>query len=170
MIPNVREATEEDAPWFIAHVRALVSEPGVAVPLRTEEFTTTVEQQAVLFSNAASRGDLYLIAEVEGRRVGELNLRRGTRIAFRHSVVLGMSVAPEWRNRRIGTALMQRALAWAKADPSIRRVELYVYATNKPAIRLYERHGFVIEGMRRGAVCVGDVFVDDLLMVCHVGR
>lgn len=120
------------------------------------------------YSRAAERGDLFLIAEVEGVRVGELNLRRGSRAAFRHSAMLGMSVACEWRNQRLGSAMMRRALEWAKARGDLRRIELYVYATNVPAIRLYERHGFVIEGRRRGAVRVGDAFVDDLLMACEV--
>lgn len=63
---------------------------------------------------------------------------------------------------------MQHALEWAKADATLRRIELYVYATNALAIRLYERHGFITEGRRRGAVRAGDRFVDDLLMACDV--
>jgi len=33
----------------------------------------------------------------------------------------------------------------------IERVELEVFAGNDRARRLYERHGFVVEGVRRGA-------------------
>lgn len=168
MTPNVREATASDATWFIEHVRALVAEPDAQIPLRSGEFVVTRDQQAELMGGAAERGDLFLIAEVHGKCVGELNLRRGSRAAFRHSVVLGMSVAREWRNQRIGSALMQRAIEWAKAEGTLRRIELHVYSTNAPAIRLYESHGFIIEGRRRGAVRVGDGFIDDMLMAYDV--
>lgn len=168
MNPNIREATASDATWFVDHVRALVSEPDAQIPLRPDEFVLTSDQQAELFSGADKRGDLFLIAEADGVRVGELNLRRGTRAAFKHAATLGMSVAREWRNQRIGSALMQRSLEWARDQSDLRRIELYVYASNRAAIRLYERHGFVIEGRRRGAIRVGDEYVDDLLMACEV--
>lgn len=166
--PHIREARSGDATWFIDHVRALVAEPDAQMPLRPGEFVTTPEQQAAIFSGAAARGDLYSIAEVQGERVGELNLRRGARAATRHAAVLGMSVAPAWRNRRIGSALMQYALAWARGAGALRRIELYVYTTNAPAIRLYQSSGFIIEGRRRDVIRVGDGFIDDLLMACHV--
>lgn len=165
--PNVRKATANDAAWFIEHVRSLVSEPDVQIPLRPDEFVVTRDQQAALFSGAAGRGDLFLIAEVRGECVGELNLRRGSRTAFKHSTLLGISVAREWRNRRIGSTLLEHAIEWARSEAALRRIELYVYATNLPAIRLYEHYGFMIEGTRRGAVRVVDGFVDDILMA-HV--
>lgn len=168
MNPKIREATASDATWFVDHVRALVSEPDALIPLRPDEFSVTCDQQAELFCGAPKRGDLFLIAEQDGKRVGELNLRRGSRAAFKHSATLGMSVARDWRNQRIGSALMQRALEWARNRGDLRRIELYVYASNLAAIRLYERHGFVTEGRRRGAIRVGDDFVDDLLMAYDV--
>jgi putative acetyltransferase len=65
---------------------------------------------------------------------------------------------------------MQGALDWAKAAGALRRIELYVFASNAPAIRLYERFGFTIEGRRKEAVRMGDILIDDLLMACLVPR
>jgi RimJ/RimL family protein N-acetyltransferase len=164
MKPNVREAMASDATWYIELVASLVAEPDSQIPLRPDELFRTPDQQAELFDGASARGDLFLIAEVDGIRTGELNLRRGSRAAFRHSAVLGISVAREWRNKGIGSVLMQCAIEWARTEGDLRRIELYVFATNAPAIRLYERFGFMIEGRRKGAVRVGDDFVDDMLM------
>lgn len=164
MNPTLREATVSDADWYVGHVHALAAELESQIPLQPGEVFRTAAQQAELFGGAAVRGDLFLIAEIDGRRIGELNLRRGSRPAFRHSAVLGISIAGEWRNQRIGSSLMQRALAWAEADGALRRIELQVFATNAPGIRLYQRFGFVIEGRRVAAVRMGDQFVDDLLM------
>jgi ribosomal protein S18 acetylase RimI-like enzyme len=168
MKPNVRGATSSDTEWYLELVRSLVTESDSQIPLRPDELFRTPEQQSELFGEASARGDLFLIAELNGVRVGEVNLRRGSREAFKHSAILGISVAREWRNKGIGSALMEHAIEWAKAKGALRRIELYVFATNAKAIRLYERFGFTIEGRRKGAVRVGDRFVDDLLMACLV--
>ena len=170
MKPNLRRATASDATWYVEHVYLLAAESDAQIPLRPDEFFRTPDQQAELFGGAAARGDLFLIAEMNGIRIGGLNLRRGSRAAFEHSAVLGMSVAREWRNRRIGSALIEGAIEWATGEGALRRIELHVFATNAPAIRLYERFGFMIEGRRKGAVRVGDGFVDDLVMAYVVQR
>ena len=170
MKPNLRKATASDATWYVEHVHSLAAEPDSQIPLQPDEFFRTPDQQAELFGSALARGDLFLIAEMNGIRIGELNLRRGSRAAFKHSAVLGMSVAREWRNKRIGSALMRSALEWAAGEGALRRIELYVFATNGPAIRLYERFGFMVEGRRKDAVRVGDGLVDDLVMACIVQR
>jgi RimJ/RimL family protein N-acetyltransferase len=164
MQPILRSATANDARWYIEHVGALAAESDAQIPLRTDEFFRSPDQQAEMFIGATARGDLFLIAEMNGIRIGELNLRRGSRAAFKHSAVLGISVAREWRNRRIGSALMQRAIHWAAGEGALRRIELNVFATNAAAIRLYQRFGFVIEGRRKDAVGVGNGFVDDFVM------
>jgi RimJ/RimL family protein N-acetyltransferase len=164
MKPNLRKATASDATWYVEHVYSLAAESDTQIPLRRDEIFRTPDQQAELFGGAPARGDLFLIAEMNGIRIGELNLRRGSRAAFKHSAVLGISVAREWRNKRIGSALMQCAIEWATGEGALRRIELYVFATNVPAIRLYERFGFMIEGRRKDAVLVGDRLVDDLVM------
>ncbi len=74
-----------------------------------------------------------------------------------------MSVKQPWRGRGVGRALMTEALAWAPTV-GIKRIELYVYVRNAPAIRLYERFGFETEGRRRGFIREGDEYLDDLVM------
>jgi RimJ/RimL family protein N-acetyltransferase len=164
MKPHVREAVSGDTDWYLDLVRSLVAEPDSQIPLRPEELFRTPEQQADLFAGASAHGDLFLIAEMNGLRVGEVNLRRGSREAFKHSAALGISVAREWRGKGIGSALMQSAIGWARTIGGLRRLELYVFASNTLAIRLYERFGFQVEGRRRSAVRLGAGFVDDLLM------
>lgn len=165
---KIRQATPSDAEWFVGNVRALAVEPDKQMPLELAEYTTTAQQQAERFTAAAAEGNLYLIAEAEGVRVGELNLRRGARIGLRHSVTLGISVVREWRGRQVGTALMQHALTWARQTPDIRRIELFVYVSNVPAQRLYTRHGFVVEGRRRGVIFQNGALVDDLIMALYL--
>ncbi len=72
------------------------------------------------------------------------------REGFDHVGVLGMGIDTAWRGRGVGDRLIAASLAAAEAL-GIERVELDVFAGNDRARRLYERHGFVVEGVRRGA-------------------
>lgn len=72
------------------------------------------------------------------------------REGFDHVGVLGMGLDAGWRGRGLGDRLIGAALVAAEGL-RIERVELEVFATNERARRLYERHGFVVEGTRRRA-------------------
>jgi RimJ/RimL family protein N-acetyltransferase len=78
--------------------------------------------------------------------------------------MLGMSVAREWRGEGLGTRLLEHAIQWARETGIVTRIELFVFARNTGAIRLYERFGFVIEGRRRRSVYKDEQYMDDLLM------
>lgn len=60
-----------------------------------------------------------------------------------------MAVAPTAQGQGLGTRLLRELLDEA-ARRGQRTVRLEVRADNAPAQRLYERHGFVREGVRRG--------------------
>jgi len=55
----------------------------------------------------------------------------------------------------VGTALLQRLLKWAEANPIIEKVALEVFATNDSAIRLYKKLGFIEQGVARKEVKLG---------------
>jgi RimJ/RimL family protein N-acetyltransferase len=105
-----------------------------------------------------SHGDpparLCWMAEREGTLVGHLQL------AFEWpdgAARLGrVVVAPEARGLGLARPMVALAIARAFAHPEIERLELYVYPWNTPALKTYERLGFVYEGTRRSSAKVGD--------------
>lgn len=162
---TIREARVDDAEALIPYVQRLAAEPDIDLLLQPGEFDLTVEEeQQILADYAAAENSIYLVAEVEGQIVGSLNCQGSHRRAARHVVMLGMSVAREWRGQGIGTRLLEHALQWARETGIVTRIELFVFARNTGAIRLYERFGFVIEGRRRRSVYKDDQYMDDLLM------
>jgi RimJ/RimL family protein N-acetyltransferase len=167
----IRRARPDDAGALLDHIRRLLREPGVPVPLQPDEFHLTVEEErAILSASLDSSNSVFLLAESAGRVVGELSCKGGTRRAFRHAATLGMSVSPEWRGRGIGSRLMSAAVEWARSAAEIARLELFVFAGNAPAIALYQKFGFVEEGRRRSAILHEGRFVDDLMMARMVSR
>ena len=73
-------------------------------------------------------------------------------------VDLGISVAPAWRGRGVGTALMLAGEAWARAHGA-RRMVLDLAAANAGARRLYERLGYEVHGLQMDKVIEPDALV-----------
>jgi ribosomal protein S18 acetylase RimI-like enzyme len=79
------------------------------------------------------------VIEVDGERAGRLYVHRGDEDIR----IMDIAMAPEFRGRGIGTALIEELIA--EARPSGRSVSIHV-ETQNPARRLYERLGFVPAG------------------------
>lgn len=110
-----------------------------------------------------SPGTHTLVAEVDGRVVGNLSLlRRRDRLS--HVADLGISVHDDYQDQGIGTALMEAAIEMADKWLNLKRVELDVYTDNAPAIHLYEKFGFEIEGTRRALSFRDGEYVDTYAM------
>jgi putative acetyltransferase len=79
--------------------------------------------------------------------VGELGLHTlPNNPRRRHVGQIGMAVRDDWHGRGAGTALMQAAVDLADKWLNLERLELDVYTDNEPAIRLYRKFDFVVEG------------------------
>jgi putative acetyltransferase len=93
-------------------------------------------------------GFVSLVACVENNEVvGNLGLHTSpNRPRRRHVGQIGMAVRDDWQGKGVGTALMQAVIDLADNWLNLRRLELEVFVDNAPAIRLYEKCGFTIEG------------------------
>jgi len=68
---------------------------------------------------------------------------------FDHCGTLTMGVRSGYRGQGIGAALLRALLATARRFARLAKIGLTVLVENAPAIRLYRRHGFAIEGLHR---------------------
>jgi len=87
-----------------------------------------------------------LVACAGQQVVGSLFLAVDPAPRRRHVASLGMVVHEAWQRRGIGSALLRAAIDLADRWLGLTRLELTVYADNEPAIRLYEKFGFCVEG------------------------
>jgi len=108
-------------------------------------------------------GTAQFVAVDVGRVVGWCDITPRTHETLRHGGVLGMGVAASHRGRGVGAALLRATLDAALAR-GLTRIELTVRADNHPAIALYQRHGFELEGRMRRYMIVDGVACDALLM------
>jgi ribosomal protein S18 acetylase RimI-like enzyme len=99
--------------------------------------------------------------------IGWCDIDPGKREGFTHCGVLGMGVHKDYRRHGIGTRLLEHTVKKAKVR-DIERVELEVYASNSPAISLYEKWGFLHEGIKKRARKLDGVYDDILVMALFI--
>jgi RimJ/RimL family protein N-acetyltransferase len=93
--------------------------------------------------------------------VGWIDIAPLNRKMFSHVGHLGMGLLAGYRGQGLGKRMMEAALAQAW-EIGLERVELEVYPSNTPAIHLYEKFGFQLEGCRRKAKKLDGVHEDIL--------
>lgn len=108
-------------------------------------------------------GAHFVAVGATGEVVGWCDVVRFTHEGFRHCGRLGMGLTPDVRGRGVGRRLAETTIA-AALQRGVERIELEVFAHNTRAIRLYERLGFVHEGVRRRARKLDDAYEDMFLM------
>lgn len=150
---HIRRATLADAAAFAR----TMGDPAVLPNLMQLPYTSEALWQARLAdSGAPGKPDLVLVAERpdahgDPQVVGNAGLHpAGQMLRRRHVMNLGIAVQPQAQGQGVGLALMQALCAWADQWGQVLRIELTVFADNARAIALYERCGFVREGLHVG--------------------
>jgi putative acetyltransferase len=110
-------------------------------------------------------GAYILVAVAGAKAIGMLGLHTTpSQPRRRHAATVGMAVHDGWHGRGVGTALMRAAIDLADHWLNLHRLELEVYTDNEAAVRLYERHGFIIEGTLREFAFRDGAYVDAFSM------
>lgn len=158
---DIRTATEDDAPELREYAAALFRESPPGIFKRPEP--TLEQERDYIRSHLEPCNSTLLVAVDGGTIVGSAALVGGTLEEERHVAALAVSVARSHRGSGVSTALIETLIAWA-SSARITRVQLSAWANNPGAISLYERLGFVREGIARQAVFTCGQAVDVVLM------
>ncbi len=163
---NIRRLVPSDA----APYRALMLEAYARHPTA---FTSSVEERGALplpwwearLDVAPDASTVVLGAFEHDQLAGAAGIEFETRAKARHKATLFSMMVPEAaRGRGIGQALVEAALALARARDGVLQVNLTVSEGNAAAQSLYERCGFVVFGVEPRAIAVGASFVAKIHM------
>jgi ribosomal protein S18 acetylase RimI-like enzyme len=113
--------------------------------------------------------EMYLVAEIDGVVRGYVDLHQDIPIPSHAHVrqIGGLAVAPEAQGKGVGRHLIEAAVTAAKQQGAT-KVTLRVLGHNTGARRLYERCGFVVEGVLEGEFILDGQPVDDVLMARYL--
>ena len=136
----------------------------------TEKFTR--EDEAEWLTKALSRLEkdeqFFLAAEVDNKVVAlsDFQIKEGD--PEQHPGVLGIIVRNGYRDLGIGTEIMQTMLEQA-ASFGFRKVTVNAFATNKRAIHVYKKVGFIETGIMRNRHFRQGKFIDEVIMTKLIG-
>lgn len=128
------------------------------------------EVRAFVMSLLGSGSIQYVAVEVDGKKkkvVGWCDIQILNLPGFRHTGRLGMGLVKAYRGQGFGYKLAAEVIERAKVI-GLSKVELDVFATNIPAIKLYEKLGFVVEGRKEKARLLDGVYDDIIQMALFI--
>jgi putative acetyltransferase len=115
------------------------------------------------WTESPSERTTCLVAMLDGRLVGHADV---TQFPGRRSHVgsIGLTVHDDFHGRGIGSALLATLVDVSDNWLNLRRLELVVYTDNEPALHLYRKAGFEVEGIQRANSFRGGAFADTYMM------
>jgi ribosomal protein S18 acetylase RimI-like enzyme len=121
------------------------------------------------FFSERSGPEAHLVAEDDGEVLGYIRLQDKYTFPEGDGVlsVNGLAVAKEARRRGIGAILLSAATDEGTRRGA-RKITLNVHGTNTVARRLYERHGYVVEGTHPREFLIEGQYVDKLTLAKYI--
>lgn len=108
------------------------------------------------------RLDLAVTDRATGELVGEVVLNEWDPDA--RSCSFRTLIGPRGRGRGLGTEAVRLIVGYGFERLGLRRVELAAYGNNARALHVYEKAGFVVEGVRREVRMRDGEWTDEVLM------
>ncbi len=124
----IRSASEDDLPQIVE-----IANNSFILPWSPKSFRAELSQK-----NSSLK-----VAEFKGEIIGYIIYR----IIADEGEILSIAVKPNWRKKGVATKILSNALAEIKK--TAKNCFLEVRVSNTEAIRLYEKAGFKIRGIRK---------------------
>jgi RimJ/RimL family protein N-acetyltransferase len=113
-------------------------------------------------ASAPGRLDLAVVERATDALVGEVVLNEYD--AANASCNFRILIGPLGRDRGLGSEATKLVVEYGLASLGLHRIELSVYAFNPRALHVYEKAGFVTEGIARDAFCFDGAWIDAISM------
>ncbi|MTK12437.1 MAG: GNAT family N-acetyltransferase [Clostridiaceae bacterium] len=160
----IRKANQSDSKALIKYLNIIGGETDF-LTFGLGEFGRTVEQEEEFIKNTLEKDNsLFIIAEINGKVIGNLNFSGGPRQRNAHVGEFGVSVLKEYWGNGIGEELIRYLVNWSKNSGIIRKINLRVRTDNKAGINLYKKIGFSEEGVLKRDYLINGEFYDSLAM------
>jgi RimJ/RimL family protein N-acetyltransferase len=170
--PTIGAPSEHDVVALIALINALAAEPSQLFIQPIDPTNGIVLLRQHLAAIRASGGEVVLVARelgmVSGELIGLITGTRGVHPARRGVVEVGIGIRATHRGRGVGFALLTALEDWARTH-ACHRLHLQVATTNTPAIALYRKAAFVLEGKMKATAIVDGQHIDEIKMAKILG-
>ncbi|MFC5774809.1 GNAT family N-acetyltransferase [Ectobacillus antri] len=159
----IRTIKETDAKAFLELCQTIDKETPNMLYEEGERVLTLEEQKEIIKHYLQQPNSTILVAEKERKLLGYITATGETANRTKHTASISVGVLQTSAGMGLGTRLFEKLEKWAK-QAGIIRLELSVLSSNTPAIRLYRKMGFRIEGAKKGACMMDGILYDDFFM------
>ena len=157
----IREAEIEDAAVLISLLNQIGQESEFTSLDPAGILMDESDMQAFIVKQAQSDNEITLLAFLNDELAGVINITADQRPRVRHIGDIFLAIKKSFWGQGLGSVLLDEVIEWAKSSRVIRRLQLTVQKRNLAAVHLYQKMGFIIEGVQeRGACIEGGVFLD----------
>lgn len=169
MACTLKSPDENDAAKMLEHLRLTSGETDNMARYADEITMTEEAEREFLNKLAASERGFMVAAYVDGELAASAGVNPAAPYErYAHRGEFGISIKQRFWNIGIGTAVMKEIIAAARLA-GYEQLDLEVVATNKNAIRLYEKYGFVTFGRQERSFKYRDgTYAAQLLMALEL--
>jgi RimJ/RimL family protein N-acetyltransferase len=163
---NIRHMKKDDVEGIWNNFNQVVEEGNylpVFIPVRSQ-----LERNS-WYQNVKSDNEIVIVAENPKLKspdniVGQCEISNVQWDAAQHVGNLGIIVQKKYRNKGIGSELIDMAIKEAKRINNKKKIILSCFASNERALYLYEKLGFKRVGIRKKQFYLDDTYHDEVLM------
>ncbi len=163
-VATIREAELDDTAAVLEYLDQVIAETDFLAMGQGDLDWPLEKERQFIEEHRSADNKLLIVAEVEGRIAGVSGFTGDSRRRLRHTGESGISVLQRHWGLGLGTALMGSVIEWARYSGIVRKIGLRVRTDNERAIRLYERFGFIREGVFTRQFAIAGRFYDAYLM------
>jgi len=106
---------------------------------------------------------VWVARDTHGQIAAHVDLRAHPEALTSHRCLLGMGVRHDLRRLGLASRLLAHATPWASAQ-GLRWMDLQVLSANEPAVALYLREGFLMQGARPDMYAIDGVSLGEVWM------
>ena len=161
---SYRDALPSDSEAIVAFYNIVGGETDY-LSFEADEYPLSPEELDGMLAGVYTRPNCRMLLALDGESiVGIATLLSPAKLKSRHDAELGIVVSRAYQKLGIGTELISILIDWARGNGITTRISLETRADNLPAIGLYMRFGFVIEGTKRRQTLIGENYYDAYIM------
>jgi RimJ/RimL family protein N-acetyltransferase len=155
----LRPAIQQDAQEIISAVTSII-EKGSAIQ---KENARSLQEEVDFIEQMKAQDNMYIVIEVDGSVKGIARVIRGELEMKRHTGLFRTWLHGDAQGKGIGGQIMDYTIQWCRRH-HLHKLCLTVFASNEVAKYLYEKAGFVIEGVQKDQVFLNGTYDDEVLM------
>jgi RimJ/RimL family protein N-acetyltransferase len=142
----------------------IINENIYSISSRSEFDYSPEEEKEWIERMLLNKHNICIVALYENRIIANLNIIQNNFRKMSHVAELIINIDKEFRGQGLGGKILSLALKSAHKDPCIKIITLEVIETNRRAINLYKKFGFVVDGIHKDFIRQNDEYVNLLSM------